>query len=109
MHMSIALPITAALAFAIGLSSPILGQAEAKTFARCKAERAACVVNCIAYPCPQRCHVRLAKCAAGWPGKGGGGHDKTGGGEPPPKEPMIGKSTGTAGGGLPPVAKQSKR
>jgi hypothetical protein len=94
MRMS-TLPIAAALA--IGLSSLAPAQSEAKTFARCKVERAACVVNCIAYPCPQRCRPRLTKCAKG------------GGGEPPPKDPMIGKSTGAASGGLPPVAMQSKR
>jgi hypothetical protein len=97
MRLLVALPIAAALA--IGISSLAPAQAEAKTkiFARCKAERAACVTNCIAYPCPQRCRPRLTRCAKG------------GGGERPPKEPMFGKSTGAAGGGLPPVARQSKR
>jgi hypothetical protein len=105
--MSIALPFAAALAAALGLSS--LAPAQGKTLARCKSERAACVVNCIAYPCPQRCHARLAQCAAGAQGKGGNGSEKTGGGHSPPKWPMISKSNGPNGGGLPPVAKQSKR
>jgi hypothetical protein len=94
MRMLVALPIAAALA--IGLSGFAPAQA-AKILGRCKAERAACVTNCIAYPCPQRCQPRLTKCAKG------------GGGEPPPKIPMLGVSTGPNGDALPPVARQSKR
>ena len=108
MRMSIALPIAAALA-AVGISSLAPAPAEANTLARCKRERAACVINCVAYPCPQRCHARLAQCAAGAQGKGGSGKEKTGGSQSPPKGPVIGKSTGTNGGVVPPVIKSSKR
>jgi hypothetical protein len=106
MRMSVALPIAAALA--IGLSSLAPAKTEAKTLARCKSERAACVVNCVAYPCPQRCHAALAQCAGGAQDSGRGKSVKTGGGEPVPKGPMLGRSTGTNGGGLP-IVKRIRR
>jgi hypothetical protein len=106
MRMSIALPIAAALA--IGLSSLSPAQTEAKILARCKSERAACVLNCVAYPCPQRCHAALAQCAAGAQGGGGGKSVKAGGDKPAPKGPVLGGSPGTNGGGLP-IVKRIKR
>jgi len=51
----------------------------------------------------------LAQCAAGAQSKGGSGKEKTGGSQSPPKGPVIGKSTGTNGGIVPPVIKNSKR
>ena len=97
MRISIALPIAAALA--IGLSSLSPAQSEAKTLARCKSERAACVINCVAYPCPQRCHAALAQCAAGAQGSGGGKSVKAGGDQSAPKGPVLGGANGTNGRG----------
>jgi hypothetical protein len=107
MRMSIALLTAAALA--IGMSSIV--PAQGKTLAACKSERIACARNCPAYPegqsCHTRCHAVLAQCAAGGQGRGGGA--KTGGGQPAPKGGVVRQSIGAAGGGLPPVAKQSRR
>jgi hypothetical protein len=107
MRMSIA-SLTAA-ALTIGMSSIV--PAQGKSLAACKSERVACARNCAPYPegqpCHTRCHAVLAQCAAGAQGRGGG--VKTGGGQPAPKGRVLNKSTGTAGGGLPPFAKQSKR
>ncbi len=107
MRVSIALLTAATLT--IGMSSIV--PAQGKPLAACKSERAACARNCAAYPagqsCHTRCHATLAQCAAGTQGKGGG--VKTGGGQPAPKGAVLRKLAGTNGGGLPPVARQSKR
>jgi hypothetical protein len=107
MRVSIALLTAAALA--IGMSSIV--PAQGKTLAACKSERVACARNCAAYPegqsCHTPCHAVLAQCASGAQGRGGG--VKTGSSQPVPKGAVLKQSIGTAGGGLPPIAKQSKR
>lgn len=49
MRISIALPLAAALAAAVGLSSTTPAQAKGKTIAACKSEATSCNRNCTRY------------------------------------------------------------
>jgi hypothetical protein len=129
MRMSIALPIAAALAAAIGVLSLAPAQAKGKTTINsCNDGRYACLGNCNQYSdgefkrgCLSRCNVGWNQClrAAATGSKIGGGDVKPGGGassgstaggQPTPKGPILapkgpvlGGSTGANGGGKPVV------
>jgi hypothetical protein len=122
MHISIALPIAAALVAAIGLSSPTPAQAKSKPIASCNSDYKACVRNCAPYTdyvfqrgCLARCDVGFKQSCGGGGTQSKRGTAKPGvlsvstAGQPAPKGPVLGVPTGTNGGGKPVVKPISRR
>ena len=126
MRMSIALPIAAALAVAtMGLSSPAAATTMKEAFKICN-RSGKCQVNGdgrgganIKYGTNEiHCPGGGGQCTCVWcktgpgdkgPKVGGGVLSASPAGQPAPRSPVIGKPTGTNGGGLPPVAKYNRR